>query len=221
MQRWSGPAVLVSFMIPVLSGPNAFSQTNSIAREHDAVIISGEMLAPFVGAPIADLFLYSFDSQTKVFTQIPFQFDERGISGTDTSFFISDDGLLNDNDELAFMASDLGDRDGANPPIAPGNWLSDAISMTNPRVEISVTDVLGSSTLSKSQGLAQGWAYLFRSSSLTEEFSEDYVTYTGPTNGGNDSVEGQTYDVGSATNGFFNFLAFPLSPSTNILERNK
>jgi len=43
--------------------------------------------------------------------------------------------------------------------------------MTNPRVEISVTDVLGSSTLSKSQGLAQGWAYLFRSSILVDGLS--------------------------------------------------
>ena len=221
MLRWSGSSVLVFFMIPVLSGANAFSQSNSIDREHDAIVISGEMLAPFAGAPIGDLFLYSFDSQTKVFTQIPFQFDERGISGTDTSFFITDDGRLDDDDELAFMASDLGDRDPANPPIAPGNWLSDVISMTNPRVEISLTDVLGSSTLSKSQGLAQGWAYLFRSSSLTKEFTEDYVTYAGPTSGGNDTVVGETYTVGAGAKGFYNDLFLPNAPSTDLLDRQK
>ena len=86
MQSWSGPPVLVFFMTLVLSGPNAFSQSNSIDREHDAIIISGEMLAPFAGATISDLFLYAFDNQSRTFTQIPFQFDERGVSGTDTSF---------------------------------------------------------------------------------------------------------------------------------------
>ena len=220
MLRWSGSPALVFFMMLVLSGANAFSQTNSIDREHDAIIISGKMLAPFAGAPIGDLFLYSFDSQSQTFTQIPFQFDERGISGTDTSFFIIDDNFLDEDDELVFMASDLGDRDPANPPIAPGTWLSDAVSMTNPRVEISLTDVLGSSTLSKNQGFAQGWAYLFRSSSLTKEFTEDYVTYSAPTNGANDSVDGETYRVRSATNGLFNFLSF-LPGTTNLLDRQK
>jgi len=188
MLRWGGSPLLVFFTI-VSSGSNLFSQTNNVNREQDAIIISGEILATFNGAPLSELFLYSFDDQSKTFTQIPFQFDERDISG---SFFIADDNLLDDNDELVFMASDLGDRDPANPPIAPGHWLSDVISMTNQRVEISASDVLGSSTLSKSQGLAQGWAYLFRSSSLTKEFAEDYVTYTPPPgSNGDDTVAGQ------------------------------
>jgi len=82
MQRWNGSSVLDFFMILVLSGANAFSQTNSIDREHDAIIISGEMLAPFADASIGDLFLYAFDGQSKIFTQIPFQFDERDTSGS-------------------------------------------------------------------------------------------------------------------------------------------
>ncbi|TDJ03131.1 MAG: hypothetical protein E2O76_01720, partial [Caldithrix sp.] len=176
MLRWGG-SLFLFFLTTILSGSNLFSQTNSVNRDHDAIIISGEMLATFDGALLSELFLYSFDEQSKTFTQIPFQFDERDISG---SFFITDDGLLDDNDELVFMASDLGDRDPADPPAAPGNWLTDVISMTNPRVEISATDVLGSPALSKSQALAQGWAYLFRSSSLIKEFTEDYVTYTEP-----------------------------------------
>jgi len=221
MLRWGGSPLLICFTI-VLSCSNLFSQTNSVNRDHDPIIISGEMLATFDGALLSELFLYSFDDQSKTFTQIPFQFDERGVSGTDTSFFITDDGLLDDNDELVFMACDLGDKDPANPPIAPGHWLSDVISMTNPRVEISAIDVLGSPALSKSQGVAQGWAYLFRSSSLKKEFSEDYVTYTPPPgSNADDMVTGQTYTVGSAPNGFLNFLAFPQNPSTNILERQK
>lgn len=220
MLKWGCSPLLVFFTI-VLSGSNLFSQTNSVNRDHDAIIISGEILATFDGAPLSELFLYSFNDQSQTFTQIPFQFDERGVSGTDTSFFITDDGLLDDNDELVFMASDLGDRDPANPPAVPGNWLADVISMINPRVEISATDVLGSSALSKSQGLAQGWAYLFRSSTLTKEFTQVYVTYTDPTSDANDSVQGETYNVGSANNGFLNFLAFPQNPSTNILERQK
>jgi len=217
MLRWRGSPFLFFFII-VLSGSNLFSQTNSVNRDHDAIIISGEILATFDGAPLSELFLYSFDDQSKTFTQIPFQFDERDISG---SFFIADDNLLDDNDELVFMASDLGDRDPANPPIAPGHWLSDVISMTNPRVEISATDVLGSSTLSKSQGVAQGWAYLFRSSSLTKEFSQDYVSYTAPTNDGNDAVSGQTYTVAAGVKGFYNDLFLPSAPTTDLLDRQK
>ena len=95
MLRW-GDSLFLVYSIIVLSGGNLFSQTNSVNRDHDAIIISGEMLATFDGAPLSELFLYSFDDQSKTFTQIPFQFDERGISGTDTSFFITDDGLLDD-----------------------------------------------------------------------------------------------------------------------------
>ena len=127
MLRWSRSPVLVFFMILVLY-VNAFSQNNSIDREHDAIVISGEMLATFAGAPIGDLFLYSFDNQSKTFAQIPFQFDERGISGTDTSFFIADDGFLDANDELAFMACDLGDRSFI--------WIADPNSTSNPNISL-------------------------------------------------------------------------------------
>ena len=204
MLRWSGSFVLVFFMIPVLSGANAFSQTNSIDREHDAIIISGEMLAPFAGAPIGNLFLYSFDSQSKIFTQIPFQIDERGISGTDTSFFITDDGLLDDNDELAFMACDLGD-----PSFI---WIADPNSTSNPRIEISLTDTVDT------QNVKKGWVYLYRSNTLTEEFTEDYVTYTDPTSGGNDSIAGQTYTVGGNAKGFFGSLFLPDNPGTDLFD---
>ena len=53
MLRWIGSPVLVLFMILVLY-VTAFSQSNSIDREHDAIVISGEMLATFAGAPIGD-----------------------------------------------------------------------------------------------------------------------------------------------------------------------
>ena len=215
MLRWGG-SLFLFFLTTILSGSNLFSQTNSVNRDHDAIIISGEMLATFDGALLSELFLYSFDEQSKTFTQIPFQFDERDISG---SFFITDDGLLDDNDELVFMASDLGDRDPADPPAAPGNWLTDVISMTNPRVEISATDVLGSPALSKSQALAQGWAYLFRSSSLIKEFTEDYVTYTEPPgSNGDDMIAGQTYTIGATAKGFFGNLFLPDNSNPDLLE---
>ena len=217
MLRWGG-SLFLFFLTTMLSGSNLFSQTNNVNRDHDAIIISGEMLATFDGALLSELFLYSFDEQSRTFTQIPFQFDERDISG---SFFITDDGLLDDNDELVFMASDLGDRDPADPPAAPGNWLTDVISMTNPRVEISATDSLSSPALSKRQGVAQGWVYLFRSSSLTKEFSEDYVSYTQPTNGGNDTVAGQTYTIGGNAKGLFGSLFLPNSPSTDLFDSER
>ena len=218
MLRWGG-SLFLFFLTTILSGSNLFSQTNSVNRDHDAIIISGEMLATFDGALLSELFLYSFDEQSKTFTQIPFQFDERDISG---SFFITDDGLLDDNDELVFMASDLGDRDPADPPAAPGNWLTDVISMTNPRVEISATDVLGSPALSKSQALAQGWAYLFRSSSLIKEFTEDYVTYTEPPgSNGDDTIDGETYTVVAGTRGLYNDLFLANAPTTDLLDRQK
>ncbi|TDI87314.1 MAG: T9SS type A sorting domain-containing protein [Caldithrix sp.] len=215
MLRWGG-SLFLFFLTTILSGSNLFSQTNSVNRDHDAIIISGEMLATFDGALLSELFLYSFDEQSKTFTQIPFQFDERDISG---SFFITDDGLLDDNDELVFMASDLGDRDPADPPAAPGNWLTDVISMTNPRVEISATDSLSSPALSKRQGVAQGWVYLFRSSSLIKEFTEDYVTYTEPPgSNGDDMIAGQTYTIGATAKGFFGNLFLPDNSNPDLLE---
>ena len=209
-----------------------YAQTKTLDRKYDPVIVAANALSgfessDFAGVAIGQIFAMTFDSSAEGWQAIPFQIDERDTSG---SYFTADQVSGFDlNDELVFMAADAGDS-------AIG-WLNNADSEQYQRFAIKITDPLSpdkkgwvylyrSSTLSPSlntsQGLAQCWVYLFRSSSLKKEFSEDYVTYSPPPgSNADDMVAGETYTVGSATNGFMNFLSFPQSPSINVLERQK
>jgi hypothetical protein len=122
--------------------------------------VTGANLAAHSGAPVNELVLYAY--QAGVWTPIPFQIDERtnDITGT---YVISDDGLLDANDELVFMAADAGDSVSNN-----SNWPNDAASQAYPRYAIQVTDPLSLGS--------EAWAYLYRSATLTRS-NNSYVTW--------------------------------------------
>ena len=92
----------------------------AINRPQDPIIVTGANLSAHGGAPVNELVLYAY--QAGAWTPIPFQIDERtnDITGT---YVISDDGLLDANDELVFMAADTGDSVNNN-----SNWPNDAAS---------------------------------------------------------------------------------------------
>lgn len=130
-------AILLATSIVACAAP----KTKSFSRQADPVIIKGEKLTPLLGKPIANIRLYA--SNGKSMTPIPFQIDERNDDGSLVFPFgpkpsaDSDNGLLDKNDELVFMAMDLGPG-AAKKKIFPAGWSK--------AVEIKVSDPLNGSS---------------------------------------------------------------------------
>ena len=130
--------------------------SKTLTRFHDPVIVNTSLLRELPTRETARYRLYS--AHQGVLSPIPFQFDERDDTGEivfpgkdDTGDFTFDD-----DDELVFMAKDLGDR--IPPSLLPGK--------RNGAFEIEVTDPVNES---------QGWAYLLHFSESPPPLSP--VTY--------------------------------------------
>ena len=147
---------LVSAIILLLT---TFLSTKSSAssgwtRSLEPVVVPSNGIYHFV--PLEEVFAYSY--RNGVWEQIPLQIDRINGQGeySEATFVV-----LN-NDELVFMAKDLGDRAGT------GNWISNADSRNHQRYQIQVTDPLNPTEV--------GYVYLYRSETLTKTHG-DYVTY--------------------------------------------
>lgn len=94
-----------------------------------------------------------------MWSQIPWQFDEvkNGL------IVASEDGKLDGDDQLVFMAADTGDQ------APPGAWIPNASSQQFPRYEIAVSDTTDPGK--------QGWVYLYRSATLASTVTQDYANY--------------------------------------------
>ena len=102
---------------------------NTLTRQRDPVVVQGSSLPAFGGAPLDELFAYAYNSGT--WQQIPFQFDE--VEPIGNTYVVTEDGLLDANDELAFMALDAGQQ------ALGGAWIDDALSTGFPRYELRVS----------------------------------------------------------------------------------
>jgi len=159
-------STLFLFLFLCVSAPSLSREESSIRksldREPDPVVLIGKQLRPLIKTPIDKLALYRYRKGN--FEPIPFQVDERNLWG---KFVINvgekigtdwDKGLLDKNDELVFMARDLGDRAGEN------DWFHQYSAC----IEIEVTDPL-------TEG--KGWAYLVAASSEAERSPFDYINF--------------------------------------------
>ncbi|MDW7681634.1 MAG: hypothetical protein SCK70_13795, partial [bacterium] len=100
--------ILIILVWLVFLSQQIFSQIN---RKYEPVIIKGEVLSAFFGKEINKLYLFSYLAANHSWRMIPFQFDEVNTQVDDSiKYFVPDDGLLDENDELVFMAADLGDK---------------------------------------------------------------------------------------------------------------
>jgi len=187
-----------------------YAQTKTLDRKYDPVIVAANALSgfessDFAGVAIGQIFAMTFDSSAEGWQAIPFQIDERDISG---SYFTADQVSGFDlNDELVFMAADAGDS-------AIG-WLNNADSEQYQRFAIKITDPLSPDK--------KGWVYLYRSGTLSAQF-DPYVQYipAPSTESPADTVVGVTYKIGAETaGGFFGFLSFPQVSNLDILDRQK
>lgn len=133
---------------------------NTLTRQRDPVTVRGSSLPAFNGAPLDELFAYAYDSGT--WQQIPFQFDE--VEPIGNTYVVTEDGQLDANDELAFIALDAGEQAPA------GAWIFDNLSTGYPRYELRVMDPLHPSE--------EAWVYLYRSPTLTPDFGPGYIGVT-------------------------------------------
>lgn len=180
---------------PLDAGPAA--GTAAWTRTLDPVIVSGSLFPLFHGVSLGDLFVYAYKGGT--WSVVPFQFDEI-MSGT---FVAVEDALLDWNDELVFMASDLGEQ------VAPSNWLDDADSRNYSRYEVQVTNPLNIAE--------QGWVYVYRSSTLAPTFSP-YVTWESATN----LTRASTYLLVYAPTSHLGIDGLYLNGSANdVIDRSK
>jgi hypothetical protein len=184
----SGPAMAETDLVPT---------PPSLARQHDPVVITGGLLSDLTGNPLHDIFVYAY--QGTALAQIPFQIDERDASGT---YVPVEDGHLDDNDELVFMAMD------------GGGWVD------HPSLDVGGTSITPTYVITLTDPLSDthAWAYLFRSDALTDSVTADYVSY----DDGNDHVISPgRYSFGfSTTHAFRNYLTLG-DGSLNLLDRDK
>ncbi|MGD2179466.1 MAG: Ig-like domain-containing protein, partial [Anaerolineae bacterium] len=177
---------------------SVLESTESLSRDLEPVIITGTALSAFAGVPVDQLFIYTHAEGT--WGQIPFQVDERTATG---SYTTTEDGLLDDNDEIVLMAMDLGDA------ASREEVLTSTLPISETWYEIAVTDPLSPTK--------RGWAYLFRSSLLTPTATSDYVDFDAAEH----RIRGQGYSLGfGTTHPLFEYLALS-GGDVDILDRNK
>jgi len=168
------------WIILAMTGVSMFAsgaQTLQADRQYEPVELRGDVMRHFYGAPIDSLFLYAYNAPESGWSMIPFQFDEvrtgydpfkpGNESAIRDSYFIGDDGLLDDNDELVFMVRDLGDQ-------APAwAWIDNEPSRQFGRLEILLRDARDENR--------RAYAYLFRCPSHSETVPEPYgFSYDAP-----------------------------------------
>ncbi len=202
--------MVIAIISSCLIFSNAFAQYWNNARDYEPIVITGNDMPEFVHTNISDLYVYSYNASESAWNQIPFQFDEKDQSND----FLDEkkNGLFNFNDELIFMAKDMGDK------APPESWIDDETSKQFDRVEISVTDTTDNDR--------QGWVYIYRSTSeLLDANMADYVYYIpNPDSAGADTIEATNYIEGHHIGGLADYWLIPGSAgggNIDFLDRQK
>lgn len=153
----------------------------SEARGYETVMVKGSALPLLSNVPVDQIYLYAFYQNEGQWKPIPFQIDE-----LDPSYSDPPDQLFDDNDELLFLAQDVGDK------VSSDSWIDNENAQSNARIEIEVVD--------NRDQTKKGWCYLFKSTTLTESDKSNisYLTYDAT----KDSLIGKYYQMGYRNNWF-------------------
>ncbi len=196
-----GSALLI--LVLSLVAPMAFMAASadrvadtSFTRTLDPVVLTGAQMPDWAGVSLDHLFLYTYHASSG-WRQIPWQFDEKheGV------YVANEDGKLDADDELAFMASDCGAQ------ASPSQWITDADARSHRRYEIAVTDPLHPGE--------QCWVYLYRSTTLVKATPHDYVGYSGYI------ATGENYRLTMQKTNLIAESLKLLGSSTDVLDRTK
>ncbi len=180
----------------------SINNLKTLDRDLEPVIVQGDAVPNFASARVGqngELFLYAYRANGDVWEQIPFQFDERDASNNYFNRNGDETVGLDANDELIFMARDVGDR-------ALASWIDNEDSKQFVRYEIKIANPLALDKV--------GWVYLYRSNTVTLSPNlPDYISYFKSTtsNVAEDKVTSLFYDLANAKNGFPKDLIIPVS----------
>gem|GEM_PF-4791078 len=146
-------------------------EIKTLDRDTEPVIILGSNVPGYAGYNVANIYVWAY--QTTAWEQVVFQIDEANgtfmrkdnptvSAGPHKHYYIPDDGVLDSDDEIVFMANETGDK------VDAGAWAPDA-DPAYPRYEITVTDTITGNT---------GWVYLFYHNTTPAWTTVDYGSWT-------------------------------------------
>ncbi len=195
--------VIVLSTVPLVAAGNRWNN----ARGLDPVVVSDKLIIGLTGVPVNQLYVYAYDASQTSWRPIPFQIDEKDNT---TDFWLTNpNGIFDENDELVFMAKDMGDQatDGSF-------WIDDPISKNYERVEITVADTVDG---------RQAWIYVYRSTNQLPLASESYVKYfpANPSSAGADTIVAKTYTENCKKAGIPVDWILSEGTNTDILDRQK
>jgi pimeloyl-ACP methyl ester carboxylesterase len=184
--------------LPVADACNGdFDSTPLSNRSLEPIIIHGNAAPQMTGMPVHELFVYAYLSGN--WRQIPFQIDEVTEDGDYTA---AADSIFDENDEVVFMAKDLGMQ-------APeGDGLDTGSPTLTGSYEIEVSD--------PNTPTIKGWAYLVYSTTLEPQLSTDLVSFASLLR----RINGQTYSL-ALPSSTFRTTYLTLGDGQNILDRTK
>ena len=197
--------VLIMVCFSTIAGITADGYWKS-NRDYEPVVLKGLDIRAFVSAPVNEIYIYKYNLAENLWTPIPFQIDQKDDSSHYWLPFPND--TLDTNDDVVFMARDMGDR-------APDNtyWISDPESRKNDRIELAVTDTLDGK---------EGWVYIYRSKNILPLATESYMSYSPDSNGaGADTVFAKNYIEGHNKDAIQDYWSLPFGSGANILDRLK
>lgn len=147
---------LIFFVVLLFAGHAAIGNTFIEERQYEPVVTRGGILAPFYDIPVEELYMFAYDETEQALKVIPFQIDERirtlyefvlvhpDMSEVPVEFErhyyansgigLTDDGVLDNDDELVFLVGDLGSEAPAEAweGIAIENDLKKTIAVSDP-----------------------------------------------------------------------------------------
>lgn len=179
---------------------------NNLARVHEPVLFEGGTFPELLGVELKQLHAFRFSQAENYWQEIPFQIDEMDSTGNYLAFIEHPlKNRLGEYDEVIIMSDDLGDR------ARNSQWINNDDSKLYPRYEIIVKDPLESGEMA--------CFYIYRSSTLAESATEDYVDQADGT------IFSNQYTLGhNISKGFINHLNFTEQKGDwgiNLLDRQK
>jgi hypothetical protein len=167
MRWYSGIHVTASLIFfvasPLLSG---VIMDSSLDRPTEGIAVLGSQVPGLIGTAVADEDIFVFAYRDRDWVELPCDVVERiwnSHPDTNTYIYGRGDGFFDSDDEIVFMAEEMGDRVNENV------WPADVDGF---RYEVEVSDPVTPSR--------KGWAYIYNSTTLSP-VTTDYVDYSGPT----------------------------------------
>ena len=209
LQRKRAYRAFFIFTLLLLSISLAYADWGNF-RDYEPVVIQGNELSSFVGFPVDHIFAFSYDAVLDQWRMVPMQIDEKDDS---THVWVPSElvnGVLDANDEIVFMARDMGDE-----VPDPYYWIDNPESREFERYEIIASDPMSG---------MQKYLYFFATSTLTDT-TTGYMSYTPPSDGyGTDIVSGVSYIEGHNQKGIPDRWEIPIEAGgtgVDILDRQK